>query len=258
MFPLKDENPHPPGFKPMLTYALIAINVLVFFYEVAYTGQFFDFTNERAFDLFYNWGAVPDCITGSRMVEVNFGAGPIQISCPDMPFVSLVSSIFLHGGIMHLGGNMLFLWIFGDNIELKFGRVKYLGIYLIWGIVAGLAHIIVEPTSPIPGIGASGAISGILGAYLVMFPRAKVLTFMMLGFFWRMMHIQAKWFLPFWLIFQNLLPFFIGGFGVAGGGVAYMAHIGGFAIGLATGFLYKKTHTSDYTYGTRYGWKGDI
>ena len=258
MFPLKDENPHPPGFKPKLTYAFIAINVIVFFYEVAYTGQFFDFTNERAFQLFYDWGAVPDCITGARTVEVNFGTGPIQISCPDMPYVSLVSSIFMHGGLMHLGGNMLFLWIFGDNIELKFGRAKYLGIYLAWGIGAGLAHIAIDPTSPIPAVGASGAISGILGCYLIMFPRAKVLTFMMLGFFWRMMHIQAKWFLPFWLIFQNLLPFFIGGFGVAGGGVAYMAHIGGFAIGFATGYLYKKTHGSDYTYGTRYGWKGDV
>ena len=80
---------------------------------------------------------------------------------------------------------------------------------------------------------------------------------MMMGFFWRMIHIQAKWFLPFWLIFQNLLPFFIGGFGIAGGGVAYMAHIGGFLIGLATGYLYKKTHSSEFTYGTRYGWKKD-
>lgn len=257
MFPLKDENPHPPGFKPKLTYALIAINVIVFFYEVAVTGQFFDFTNNRAFDLFYNWGAVPDCITGATRVSVDFGTGPLSISCPDMPYFSLVSSIFLHGGLMHLGGNMLFLWIFGDNIELKFGRIKYLGIYLFWGIVAGLVHIMGDPTSPIPAVGASGAISGVLGAYLVIFPRAKILTFMMLGFFWRMIHIQAKWFLPFWLIFQNLLPFFIGGFGVAGGGVAYLAHIGGFIIGLATGYLYKKTHTSDFTYGTRYGWRGD-
>ena len=257
MFPLKDENPHPPGFKPTLTYALIAINVIVFFYEVIFTGQFFDFTNDRAFELFYDWGAVPACVTGANTLQVNFGAGPLQITCPEMAYVSLLSSIFLHGGIMHLGGNMLFLWIFGDNIELKFGRAKYLGIYLAWGIVAGLVHIIADPSSPIPAVGASGAISGILGAYLVMFPRAKILTFMMLGFFWRMMHIQAKWFLPFWLVFQNLLPFFIGGFGVAGAGVAYLAHIGGFVIGLATGFLYKKIYSSDSTYGRRYGWKGD-
>ena len=253
MFPLKDENPHPPGFKPKLTILLIVINVIVFGAEVAITGQIWEFSNEKAFQMFYDWGAVPTCITGSSTFTINGQTG----SCPDMAYVSLVSSIFMHGGLMHLGGNMLFLWIFGDNIEAKFGRAKYIGIYFIWGIGAGLIHILGDPSSPIPAVGASGAISGILGAYLVMFPRAKIMTFMMLGFFWRMMHIQARWFLPFWLIFQNLLPFFIGGFGVAGGGVAYLAHIGGFAIGLGTGYLYKKSHGSEYTYGTRYGWKGE-
>jgi len=253
MFPLRDENPHPPGFKPKLTILLIIINVIVFFFEVAVTGQFFEFTNASAAKLFYEWGAVPNCITGGSTIDL----GPSTISCPGMSMITLVSSIFLHGGLMHLGGNMWFLWLFGDNIEQKFGRAKYLGIYLIWGILAGLVHVMGDPASSTPAVGASGAISGILGAYLVIFPRAKIMTFMMLGFFWRMMHIQAKWFLPFWLVFQNLLPFFIGGFGIAGGGVAYLAHIGGFVIGLATGYLYKKSHRVDYTYGTRYGWKGD-
>jgi len=257
LLPLRDENPHPPGWKPKVTYALIAINVIVFFIEVGVTGQFFDFTNQRAFSFFYDWGAVPNCIVGGSNFNVDFGSGPIRVECPPSPYVSLISSIFLHGGLMHLGGNMLFLWIFGDNIELKFGRAKYLAIYLVWGILAGLIHIMGDTTSAIPAVGASGAISGILGAYLVIFPRTKILTFLMLGFFWRMIHIQARWFLPFWLIFQNLLPFFIGGFGVAGGGVAYLAHIGGFVVGLATGYLYKKTHNSEFTYGTRYGWRPD-
>ena len=258
MLPIRDENPHPPGFKPKVTYALIIINVIVFFGEVVYTGQFIEFTNQNAFDLFYNWGAVPNCITGGSALSLDLGGGPIHVSCPDAPYVSLISSIFLHGGAMHLGGNMLFLWIFGDNIELKFGRIKYLGIYILWGILAGLIHIAGDVTSPIPAVGASGAISGVLGAYLVIFPRARIQTFMMMGFFWRMMHIQAKWFLPFWLIFQNLLPFFIGGFGIAGGGgVAFLAHIGGFAVGLATGYLYKKTHSSEFMYGTRYGYRPD-
>ena len=110
-----------------------------------------------------------------------------------------------------------------------------------------------DPGSAIPAVGASGAISGILGAYLVIFPRARILTLM--GYFF--IHVQARWFLPFWLIFQNLLPFFIGGFGAAGGGVAFLAHIGGFVVGLATGYLYKKTHSSDFTYGTRYGYRPD-
>ncbi len=257
MLPLRDENPHPPRWKPKVTYALIAINVIVFFIEVGVTGQFFDFTNQRAFSFFYDWGAVPNCIMGGSNFNVDFGSGPLRVECPPTPYISLISSIFLHGGLMHLGGNMLFLWIFGDNIELKFGRAKYLAIYLVWGILAGLIHIMGDTSSAIPAVGASGAISGILGAYLVIFPRTKILTFLMLGFFWRMIHIQARWFLPFWLIFQNLLPFFIGGFGVAGGGVAYLAHIGGFVVGLATGYLYKKTHSSEFTYGTRYGWRPD-
>ena len=254
MFPLKDENPHPPGFKPKVTIALIIINVIVFFYEIAVTGQFWDFSNERAFFLFYEWGAVPTCITGSSYITLP----GIQIDCPGMPYVSLISSMFLHGGLMHLGGNMLFLWIFGDNIELKFGKVKFLGIYLVWGIVAGLSHVAIDPLSSIPAVGASGAISGVLGAYLALYPKVRIMTFMMLGFFWRMMHIQARWFLPFWLVFQNVLPFLISGFGVAGGGggVAFMAHIGGFVIGFATGYLYKKTHSSEFAYGTRYGWRG--
>lgn len=257
MLPLRDENPHPPGYRPKMTFALIAVNVIVFFIEVAITGQFIEFTNQNAFRLFYDWGAVPNCITGASTFNVDLGTGLLRVSCPSTPFVSLISSTFMHGGIMHLGGNMLFLWIFGDNIELKFGRLKYLGIYLVWGILAGLIHIMGEPTSTIPAVGASGAISGILGAYLVMFPRAKIMTFLMMGFFWRMLHISAKWFLPFWLVFQNLIPFFISGFGVSGGGVAFLAHIGGFAVGIVTGYIYKKSHGSEYTYGTRYGYRPD-
>ena len=254
MFPLRDENPHPPGFKPKVTIALIIANVIVFFMEVAYTGQFFDFTNQNAFTMFYNWGAVPACVTGTYS-GVDTGNGIVQ--CPAFSEITLLTSTFMHGGLLHLGGNIWFLWIFGDNIEQKFGKVKFLGIYLMWGIAAGLIHILGDPTSAIPAVGASGAISGVLGAYLMIFPRARIQTFMMLGFFWRMMHIQARWFLPFWLVFQNLLPFFIGGFGIAGGGVAYLAHIGGFAVGLGTGYLYKKMHNSDYTYGTRYGYRPD-
>ncbi len=253
MLPIKDENPHPPGFKPKLTYAFIAVNVIIFFFEVSVTGEFFEFTNPNAAKLFYEWGAVPACIVGESYIS----AGPYSIPCPATPYITLLSSTFLHGGLMHLGGNMLFLWIFGDNIEAKFGRVKYFIIYLGWGVGAGLIHMLGDPLSPIPAVGASGAISGVLGAYLVIFPRARVLTFLMLGFFWRMLHIKAMYFLPFWLIFQNLLPFFIGGFGVAGGGVAYLAHIGGFGLGIAVGYIYKKTHGSEFTYGTRYGYRGD-
>jgi membrane associated rhomboid family serine protease len=258
MLPIRDENPKPAGYKPKMTIALIVANVIIFFLEVAITGQFFEFGNDRAAAFFFDWGAVPACVSGDRILNFQ----DIEISCPPEPMITLLTSTFLHGGALHLGGNMLFLWIFGDNIELKFGRLRFLGIYLMWGIVAGLVHIVGDLNSPIPAVGASGAISGVLGAYLVMFPRAKITTFMMLGFFMRMTHVSAKFFLPFWLIFQNLLPLFVGGFGFGSGGVAYLAHIGGFVIGLATGFAYKKMRSGEFTYGTRYGsrygWKGDV
>ena len=263
MLPIGDENPHPPGFKPKLTYALIAVNVIIFFFEVAATGQFIDFAMAdqngiypNTINMYLNWGTVPGCVTG-QINAIQYTDLGIVVNCPAFPELTLLTSTFMHGGLLHLGGNMLFLWIFGDNIEAKFGRVKYLGIYLFWGIGAGLMHIMGDPGSGIPAVGASGAISGVLGAYLVIFPRARILTFLMLGFFWRMIHIKAMYFLPFWLIFQNLLPFFIGGFGVAGGGVAYLAHIGGFILGLAVGYIYRKSHGSQFTYGTRYGYRGD-
>jgi membrane associated rhomboid family serine protease len=129
MLPLRDENPHPPGFRPTVTYALIIINVIVFFIEVIYTGQFLEFGNEKAFSLFYNWGAVPNCITGAAASAIDFGTGAQVIQCPSEPYISLLSSIFLHGGAMHLGGNMLFLWIFGDNIEAKFESLQALCTY---------------------------------------------------------------------------------------------------------------------------------
>ena len=180
MLPLRDENPHPPGFKPKITIALIIINVIVFGIEVAITGQFIEFSNYEAMNMFLNWGAVPGCVTG-QIDGINTGAE--IINCPAIPELTLITSTFMHGGIMHLGGNMLFLWIFGDNIEAKFGKIKYIGIYLMWGVGAGLIHIYGDAGSGIPAVGASGAIAGILGAYLVMFPRAKVMTFVMLGIF---------------------------------------------------------------------------
>ena len=138
MLPLRDENPHPPGFKPKVTIALIIANVIVFLLQVLYTGQFFDFTNQNASVMFYNWGAVPGFITG-QFTAANLGT--TTVNSPEFPALTLLTSTFMHGGLLHLGGNLLFLWIFGDNIELKFGKIKFLGIYLAWGVVAGLVHI---------------------------------------------------------------------------------------------------------------------
>ena len=242
MLPIRDENPKPAGYKPLVTYFLIAINVIIFFWEVVVTGQFFEFTNQRAEQLFYQHATVP-----SQIIE-GFIDKDYSVIAP------LFSSMFLHAGIMHIGGNMLFLYIFGDNIELKFGRVQYLILYLFWGLVADFAHIMSDPSSQVPALGASGAISGVLGAYLVLFPRAKIVTFILMGFFSRMARISAMWYLPFWFLFQNVLPAVVGS---SGSGVAFLAHIGGFLIGLVTGFIYKTTHRSEFSYGTRYGWKGD-
>ena len=241
MLPLRDENPKPVGWKPYITYAIIAINVLLFVWEIAVTHQVWEFTNKRAEDMLLNYGTVPAVITNG-IASHNYAS-----------ISTIFSSMFLHAGVMHIGGNMLFLWIFGDNIEYKFGRGKFLALYLFWGVTAGFFHILSNPSSPLPAIGASGAISGVLGAYLILFPNAKVVTLMLFGFFTRLTRISAKWYLPFWFIFQNVLPALIGS---SGSGVAFFAHIGGFLVGLFAGFIYKKTHSSEFTYGTRYGWKG--
>jgi len=242
MLPLRDENPKPVGWKPYVTYSIIAINVLLFFWEIAVTHQVWEFTNNQAADLMLNYGTVPAVITNG-FSEHNYSV-----------ISTIFSSMFLHAGVIHIGGNMLFLWIFGDDIEYKFGRGKYLGLYLFWGLVAGFFHILSNPSSQLPAIGASGAISGVLGAYLILFPNAKVVTLMLFGFFTRITRISAKWYLPFWFIFQNVLPALIGS---TGSGVAFFAHIGGFLVGLFSGFIYKKTHSSEFTYGTRYGWNGN-
>jgi membrane associated rhomboid family serine protease len=242
MLPLRNENPKPVGWKPYVTYSIIAINVLLFFWEISVTHQVWEFTNNQAADLMLNYGTVPAVITNG-FVEHNYSV-----------ISTIFSSMFLHAGVIHIGGNMLFLWIFGNDIEYKFGRGKYLSLYLFWGLIAGFFHILSNPSSQLPAIGASGAISGVLGAYLILFPNAKIVTLMLFGFFTRITRISAKWYLPFWFIFQNVLPALIGS---TGSGVAFFAHIGGFLIGLFSGFIYKKTHSSEFTYGTRYGWKGN-
>ena len=138
------------------------------------------------------------------------------------PYLSLLTSMFLHGGLLHLAGNMLFLWIFGNNIEDRFGRVRYLAFYLIGGFVAAVAHIAVQPRSTIPIVGASGAIAAVMGAYLVLYPKAKVTT--ALTFFVIFVRkISAVWLLAFWFVSQFFLA--------PGSGVAWVAHVGGFVFG---------------------------
>jgi membrane associated rhomboid family serine protease len=231
MFPIGDENErgHGPAF---VTLAIIALNVLVFiFLQGAGAPEGDEFT--------YGYSAVPREITrGVDLTEPE----PIvvegqQVAVPQEPgpspiWLTLFSSIFMHGGWLHLGGNMLFLWIFGDNVEHRIGHVLYLVFYLVAGIIASFAQILTDTDSVIPTLGASGAISGVLGAYLVMFPMNRVTVFI----FRFLTPVPAIVAIGMWGILQVVS----GLAAPAGtGGVAYMAHIGGLVAGLAAGLLFR-------------------
>jgi membrane associated rhomboid family serine protease len=214
MFPVHDDTERIHG-RPYLNYGLIAVNIIVFIYEVVATGYF---SNEAATNaLLQRYGAIPNQVLSGNIS-------------------SIFTSMFLHGGIVHLVGNMVFLFVFGDNIEDRFGRIKYLMVYLMWGAAATIGHsifAIYTGNGEIPAIGASGAISGVLGAYLLMFPRARIYT-LIFAFFITTIRIPAIAFIPFWFIMQIVL-----GFLDPLSGVAYSAHIGGFLVGMATGYLWK-------------------
>ena len=230
MLPLKDENPHPPGFKPRLTIALIIVNVIVFFAEVAVTGQFFEFSNRQAMNMFLNWGAVPGCITG-QISGIDTGVN--IVGCPAIPELSLLTSTFMHGGLLHLGGNMLFLWIFGDNIEARFGKIKYLGIYLSWGIGAGLIHVMGDPGSGIPAVGASGAIMGVLVSFGMFFPESRLMLIFL------PVPIKAKYFIP-GIILLDLISATTGVSIFSPSNTAYVAHLGGAFTGFLIMYYWKK------------------
>src|SRR5437762_5172949 len=232
VFPLFDENEPGQGIA-WVTLSLIGINIAVFLL-LQQAGGDNQFT--------YGFSTIPAEITTGRdivtSVPVTIGGVPYLI--PEAPgphpiYLTLLTSMFMHGGWLHLGGNMLFLFIFGDNVEHYIGSVLYLAFYLVAGIVASLAQILVDPTSPIPNLGASGAIAGVLGAYIVLFPRNRVVVFL-LRF---LVPVPAVVAIGLWAVLQ-----FVSGIGsiavtsqTAGGGVAYMAHVGGFLTGLVVGFL---------------------
>jgi len=224
MLPLTDENLPGRGLA-FVTLALIAVNVLVF--------VFLQLPNE-AFT--YAWSVVPREITTGmdivQRVEVQGGAFMLEPS-PSPIYVTLISSMFMHGGWLHLAGNMLFLWVFGDNVEHAMGPIVFVGFYLVAGIVGSLAQIMLQPDSLIPSLGASGAISGVLGAYIVLFPSNRVLVFVFRFAMW----VPALLVIGLWAVLQ-----FINGIGQIAvteqtGGVAYMAHVGGFVAGLIGGFI---------------------
>jgi membrane associated rhomboid family serine protease len=213
MFPVGDDNVKGSGIA-FITLGLILLNVLAFLMEISQP-------SEGALQAFIQaWGVVPR----------EYSAG--QDLAPTIPFpfwTTLLTSMFLHGGWGHLGGNMLFLWIFGDNIEHRLGHLRFLVFYLVCGLAAGLAHILANAGSAIPTVGASGAISGVLGGYLIMYPRNRVYILTYGG----VAAVPAVMMLGLWIVLQ-----FVNGFGAVAntpetGGVAYLAHIGGFIAGVA-------------------------
>jgi len=246
VIPIGDEDTGGQPGLPWVNIAIIALNVIVFLYQLVDP----NFTN--------GYSTVPAEITsGKDIVGQFFLAAPdgstIEIDEAPGPrpiWLTLLTSMFMHGGWLHIGGNMLFLFIFGDNIEKAYGHIKYLIFYLVCGIIAGLANVLVQPDSIIPSLGASGAISGVLAAYLVLFPTNRVRVLLALGIIWlRPIAVPAVVMIGVWALLQ-----FVNGLGAiavtdqTSGGVAYWAHIGGFIAGavitlLAKPFLDRGTGT---------------
>lgn len=218
MIPLRDNLP--TRHAPLVTLLFIGINAYAFlklFWLGSYAGQ--------RYLLYY--GLIPCSLTGSCQVTGRAFT----------PEVTLLTSMFVHAGFFHFAGNMLYLWIFGNNVEDAMGKVRFVVFYLLCGLAAAYAQILTGPASRIPMVGASGAVSGVLGAYLLLFPHARVLTLVPLGFF-IMAEIRAVFVLGFWIVIQVLNGFLT--FSYEGGGVAWFAHIGGFAAGCLLIGLFKR------------------
>ena len=206
MIPLRDANP--THKTPFITITLIILNVLIYLYE-----WFVSSEPALMMAFFDQWAIIPVQLTNDFAPEA----------------ITLISAMFLHGSWMHLGGNMLYLWIFGDNLEDRMGQGRYIIFYLLCGLAASAAQIAIDPNSPVPNVGASGAIAGVLGGYLILFPKARILTLV----FRMMTQVPAYLVLGFWFILQLFQG--VGSLSITtegGGGVAFFAHIGGFVAGM--------------------------
>jgi membrane associated rhomboid family serine protease len=228
VFPLKDNIP--TDRFPVVTVALIAANVLMYFLFQHGTISLGDPNTADYVCNLFEYAAVPDELTGGRNLP---GPDACGSTADVSPYLTLFTAMFMHGGLLHLGGNMLFLWIFGNNVEDAMGPVKFLAFYLLGGIAAFALQTVIDPGARVPTVGASGAVAAVLGGYLLLFPRARVLTAIFIVFFFTLIQIPAVFVLGFWFVQQVLFGYFdlsdpAGG----GGGVAYFAHIGGFLFGL--------------------------
>jgi membrane associated rhomboid family serine protease len=224
MIPFRDNIPS--RTYPIITISIIVINTLAFLYELS-LGSSVEFLIEQ-------YGVIPL----KTMDGTSHGVSALAIIVP------YFTSIFLHGGWAHLIGNMWYLWIFGDNVEDRLGHMSYLLFYILCGLGAGIVHTIANVSSPIPSIGASGAIAGVLGAYFMSYPHARVLTLIPLFIFFQVIEIPALIVLGFWFILQFLSG--AASFGAAGGGVAWWAHVGGVLVGILLLAVFPKKRLQPY------------
>ncbi len=234
MFPLKDDIPS--RSIPFVTCGLIALNIVIFLYQISLQGEGSPAGLRAARDFIFEFGLVPCRLTG----ECAPGGGLLPLA------LTVLTSMFLHGGFLHVGGNMLYLWIFGNNVEDTLGHARFLVFYLVSGVAAAAAQVALSAASSVPMIGASGAVAGVLGAYLLLFPRANVLTLIIFGFFVRLVRIPAVFVLGFWFVVQflsGLATWATSGAAsgargeAAGGEIAWFAHLGGFLTGMALLFI---------------------
>ena len=220
MIPLHDDIPS--RRRPIVTWLLILANILAFSYELT-LGQ----GAPEAF--FYTWAVIPHEVTAAWR---SLWGGRVDLEA----FVPVFTAMFLHGGWLHIGSNMLYLWIFGDNVEERLGHWGFLVFYLVAGVAATALQVGLNPASTVPNLGASGAIAGVLGAYLLLYPDARVLTLVFLGFFLTTIRISALWLLGIWFALQAVRGFAEIG-SADGGGVAWWAHVGGFVVGMIVGAI---------------------
>jgi membrane associated rhomboid family serine protease len=259
VFPLKDNIP--TERTPVVTIALIALNVFVYF--VLQRGGILSGPDDSGV---MHYGAIPyeithlgdecDAVFGpdgmARSRLLCEGVDPVRVTDTPPTILTIFTSMFMHGGILHLAGNMLFLWIFGNNVEDSTGPLRFIGFYLLGGIAALVLQTAIDPNAIVPTVGASGAIAGVLGGYILLFPQARVITIIFIVFFFTILELPALLVLGFWFLQQIAFGYFdlanpTGG----GGGVAYFAHIGGFLFGLAAIKLFA-SRDKDYTVPPKY------
>ncbi len=223
MFPIHDDNP--TRIKPYVVYILLAACVLVFFWQVS--------LGDQVQQAIYAFGVIPSVLFASKSLPVGLEILPA--------WLTIFTSMFLHGGWMHLIGNMLYLWVFGNNVEDAMGHRRFIVFYLLCGLLAALTQALLNPDSEIPMIGASGAISGVLGAYLLLHPHARILVVIPVGILIYTPWIAAYWVLGFWFVLQIINSLVNAG---EMGGVAYGAHLGGFVAGMLLIPLFKYRHVA--------------